>query len=634
MCGIVGLLGPSAADAVLVAELANALGHRGPDAKGQWQDVSSSIALAHRRLSIVDLSPAGAQPMLSADQRWVLAFNGEIYNHTDLRSSLREEGHDQWRGHSDTESLVEAISAWGVEATLDRCNGMFALAAWDRRDRVMVVARDRTGEKPLYVGAVGPDLMVASELKSFRHHPAWQHAVEPRALAWLLELGYVPAPWSIHPGVFKLPAGCLLKLNAVDAGWRPDLLGFESRVQHWWRLDDTISEARRAPWNEGPDAALKTLRALIDDAVSVRMEADVPVGALLSGGIDSTLVVASMARQSRSRVRTFTVGFDDPSIDETDLAQRTAERLGTEHRNLRLRPEAALELVARLPDVYDEPFADAAQIPAILVSEAARREVSVVLTGDGGDEVFHGYQRYLDAARIWKVLGNCPAHARTALARTLRSLGRHTPSGTHSARLLRQSARIGASDADEYGRALIRFVGAAPANAIGDPAWRRPPATLKGADVGEVLRWRDQAVALPEGIHTKLDRASMSVGLELRVPLLDPRLLEMAWRLPLHWHTQKGVGKLMLRRLVEDVVPVEVSAKRKQGFDVPIASWLRGPLRDWAESLLAPAALNNDSHLDTDHARWLWTSHLSGRADHGYALWALLMYRAWSERHG
>lgn len=634
MCGLAGILGPGSADPALASAFAAALAHRGPDAEGQWADPAAGIALAHRRLSIVDLSPAGAQPMVSADGRWVLAYNGEIYDHAALRARLEAEAPRRWRGHSDTEVLLEAIAAWGVEAALARCNGMFALAAWDRVERRLVLARDRTGEKPLYVGAVGADLVFASELKAFRRHPAWRHAVEPRALGWLLELGYVPAPWSIHPGVFKLPAGSLLRLVPGDAGWRPDAAGFAARVERWWRLEDAVAEARATPWEGGEDEALRALRTLLDDAVALRMEADVPVGALLSGGIDSTLVVASMARQSVRPVRTFTVGFDDPALDESAPAAAIARHLGTEHTHLPLPAGEALALVEHLPDLYDEPFADAAQVPAVLVARAARRAVAVALTGDGGDEVFHGYQRYLDAERAWGAIGAWPAVARAGLAALLRGAGRALPPGRWSQRALRQGARLGASDVDAYGRALMRFDGARAVDAGRDPAWAAVPSALDGAAPGERLRWRDQALALPEGIHAKLDRASMAVGLELRVPLLDPRLMQLAWRLPAAWHAPDGVGKRLLRRLAADVAPAGIAARRKQGFDVPLAAWLRGPLRDWAEALLAPAALAREPLLDAIHVRRLWRDHLSGRADHAHALWALLMYRAWSERHG
>lgn len=634
MCGLAGLMGPGAADAALAAAFSAALAHRGPDGEGIWTDPTSGIALVHRRLSILDLSPAGAQPMVSTDGRWVLAFNGEIYNHTVLRHRLDAESPRSWRGHSDTEVLLEAIAAWGVEPTLRHCNGMFALAAWDRREGALVLARDRTGEKPLYVGAVGPDVVFASELKAFRGHPAWRHAVEPSALAWLLEFGYVPAPWSIHPGVFKLPAGSVLRLHATDAGWRPSVEAFQARLQRWWKLDEVISAARAFPFDEGEGAALEAIQSLIDDSVSLRMTADVPVGALLSGGIDSTLVVASMVRHSQRRVRTFTVGFDDPAFDEAGEAAGIARHLGTEHTVLRLPAQAALALVSRLPEVYDEPFADAAQLPALLVAEAARREVVVALTGDGGDEVFHGYQRYLDAERAWRVLGPLPPGARAGIAGVLGRIGRGIPAGSLSRRLLRQSTRMGAGDADAYGRALMRFPGSRGLTNPNDPAWPALPESLSRASIGEQLRWRDQAIALPEGIHTKLDRASMAVGLELRVPLLDPRIIELSWRLPAQWHSRGGVGKRLLRRLLQGVAPTGIAQARKRGFDVPVRAWLRGPLRGWAAQLLAPRALAREPLLDAAQVSRLWQEHLAGRADNGLALWALLMYRAWSERHG
>lgn len=634
MCGLAGLLGPGAADSALLETMGIALAHRGPDGQGQWLDANAGVGLVHRRLSIVDLSPAGSQPMVSIDGRWVLAFNGEIYDHKALRAALEAEAPRTWRGHSDTEVLLEAISAWGVEATLARCNGMFALAAWDKRDGVLLLARDRTGEKPLYVGTVGQDLVFGSELKPFRRHPHWRHDVEPRALAWLLEVGYVPAPWSIHPGVFKLPAGSLLVLRAGDADWRPDVAAFNARIHRWWRLEDVIATARARPWRGDESEALAVLRGALDRAVALRMLADVRVGALLSGGIDSTLVVASMVRQSSTPVHTYTVGFEEPGIDEAAAAESTARFLGTRHTALMMPSGAALDLVGRLPDVYDEPFADAAQLPAMLVAEAARREVVVALTGDGGDEVFHGYQRYLDAERAWRMLGRLPRVGRRALAASLGLAGRCAPASPLRRRLLRQAGRMGAHDIEDYAAALIRFPGARPAERDGDPAWPARPVTLEGDCVGERLRFLDQVFALPEGIHTKLDRASMAVGLELRVPLLDPDLLALAWSLPSSWHARDGVGKRLLRNLAAASSPPGTANRPKQGFDVPVGAWLRGPLRDWAEALLAPSALAAEPLLDADHARLLWREHLAGRAEHGHALWALLMFRAWSERHG
>lgn len=633
MCGLAGLLGPGSFDSGLVGAMGLSLAHRGPDGQGEWRDPAAGIALVHRRLSILDLSPAGAQPMVSADGRWVLAFNGEIYDHADLRAALEADSPIFWRGHSDTEVLLEAIASWGVESALSRCNGMFAFAAWDRRERSLVLARDRTGEKPLYVGAVGHDLVFASELKAFRRHPAWRHAVDPDALAWLFEVGYVPAPWSIHPGVFKLPAGSLLKLSAEDANWRPCVSEFSRRADRWWKLEDVVARAKASPWTEGKEAALAAVRETIDDAVRLRMLADVPVGALLSGGVDSTLVVASMARQSSRPVRTFTVGFDVPAIDEADHALATARHFGTQHTEVNLPAGAALSLVGRLPEVYDEPFADAAQLPAMLVAEAARRQVVVALTGDGGDEVFHGYQRYLDAERIWAGVGKLSYSVRRAMASVCKITGRACPAGETRSRMLRQAGRIGARDIEDYGAALMRFPGARAVVRAADPAWPGVPAPLAGAGVGERLRFLDQAFSLPEGIHAKLDRASMSVGLELRVPLLDPRLLELAWRMPAHWHARGGVGKRLLRQLAREAAPSATALRRKQGFDVPVSAWLRGPLRDWAESLLSPSALAREPLLDPLHVRALWEDHLARRADHGYALWALLMFRSWSEHH-
>lgn len=633
MCGLAGVVGPGSFDAALIGSMGHSLSHRGPDGQGEWRDPAARIALVHRRLSILDLSPAGAQPMNSADGRWVIAFNGEIYDHADLRTALEADAPRSWRGHSDTEVLLEAIAAWGVESALSRCNGMFALAAWDRRERSLVLARDRTGEKPLYVGAVGPDLVFASELKAFRRHPAWRHAVDPNALGWLLEVGYVPAPWSIHPGVFKLPAGSLLRLSAHDAEWRPCVSGFLRRAERWWKLEDLVAKAKASPWKDGEQAALAAVKETIDDAVRLRMLADVSVGALLSGGIDSTLVVASMARQSSRPVRTFTVGFEVPAIDEAGQALATARHLGTQHTQVDLPAEAALSLVSRLPEVYDEPFADAAQLPAILVAEAARRQVVVALTGDGGDEVFHGYQRYLDAERNWSGIGRLPHAVRCAMAGGLRLAGRACPAGETRSRLIRQAGRIGVRDIEEYGAALMRLPGARGAPHAGDPAWPGVPTALSGAGVGERLRFLDQAFSLPEGIHAKLDRASMSVGLELRVPLLDLRLLELAWRMPPQWHARDGVGKRLLRQLAREAAPPGTALRRKQGFDVPVSAWLRGPLRDWAETLLSPSALAREPLLDPLHVRALWEDHLARRADHGYALWALLMFRSWSEHH-
>jgi asparagine synthase (glutamine-hydrolysing) len=633
MCGLVGILGPGSREPGLIHQLSQTLAHRGPDGEGWWIEPLANLALGHRRLSIIDLSTEGAQPMMSADGRWVLVFNGEIYNHAQIRAELDQLVFHSWRGHSDTETLVEAIACWGVEEALHRCNGMFAIACWDAVSHQVIMARDRLGEKPLYAGHVGRDLVFASELKAFRCHPEWTHRTEPRAVSWLSEFGYIPAPWSIHKGIYKIPAGALLRLNARDHRRLSSVDDFLGHLALWWNLDELVERARHSPWEGGLDSAVSVAGALVDDAVKLRMCADVKVGALLSGGIDSTLVACSMATQSLHPVSTFTVAFGEAGYDESTPAAETARRLGTDHRHIRLDPRLAMEVIADLPVVYDEPFADTAQLGAILVAKAARQHVTVALTGDGGDEVFHGYQRYLDADRNWNLLERIPAPARRGIATTSGLLGRIWPFTQSAQRLVRQGHRIGANQMEDYGRALMRFDGAQAGDLRSDPAWHTPPPSHNTWGIGEYLRWRDQKLTLPEGIHTKLDRASMAVGMELRVPLLDPRLLELAWRLPPSWHIQGRLGKRILRKVLGDRGYIEAAAGRKRGFDIPIAEWLRGPLREWAQALLESTALRQDPNIDGRRVTALWRAHQTCRADYGHALWAVLMYLAWSARY-
>lgn len=634
MCGIAGVLGRGAhACAGLLAEMGDALRHRGPDGDGVWTD-GVGVGFVHRRLAILDLSDAGRQPMSSRDGGWVLCFNGEIYNHRELRAELEARRPRVWRGHSDTEVLVEAIAEFGIDGALGRCEGMFALAAWDASRQTLHLARDRFGEKPLYVGWIGGEIVFASELKALRLHPEWRHSVEPHALAWYFQVGYVPAPWSIHQGVYKLPAATMISLSPIDAASLPGINGFQSRLKRYWRMEDVVAAARSQPWEGSHDEAMSAVQEALDASVRSKMMADVPVGALLSGGIDSTLVVASMARQSTAPVKTFTVGFDAGNGDESESAARTAQYWGCEHHPLALRGQSALRLIERLPEVYDEPFADAAQLPAILVSQALHEQVKVALTGDGGDELFQGYQRYLDASRNWRFLGRIPGPWRKALAGMVRHASTLTIRGRLAESLTRQATRIGSRDLEEYGRALMTFVGSAVDSGRQDRAWPSLPAALHGSSPGACLRWLDQAFALPEGINTKLDRASMSTGLELRVPFLDTRLFSLSWRLPDAWLSQGGQGKRILRKLAMTQAPPGTAVRRKQGFDVPMAQWLRGPLRAWAGDLLAPAAIAGDPLLDEVLIGRMFDDHQARKADHAHALWALLVYRMWSLRHG
>lgn len=634
MCGIAGLLG----DGVrrhprLLDAMGDSLRHRGPDGAGIWSD-GQDVGLCHRRLAILDLSEAGHQPLTSHDARWMISFNGEIYNHRELRSELESLRPRRWRGHSDTEILVEAISEFGVEAALRRCEGMFALAAWDTREKTLHLARDRFGEKPLYVGWLGGDIAFASELRALRLHPAWRHAVEPRALDWYFQVGYVPAPWSIHPGVYKLPAATLLSLVSSDAGCQPDIREFRGRLRNYWSIEAAVVAARSQPWEGSHEEAMTAVQEALDASVRSRMLADVPVGAMLSGGIDSTLVVASMARQSSTPVKTYTIGFREQGFDESHSAETTARFLGTDHACLELPADAAFKWIDRLPDAYDEPFADAAQLPALLVSEALRKKVTVALTGDAGDELFQGYQRYVDADRNWKVLGGIPLPWRSSIAATMLRASGWAKRGGLAEGLRRQAARVGSQDLESYGKALMTFVGALGQDVIDPVAWPAVPPSLADLPPGAMLRWLDQAFALPEGIHTKLDRASMSSALELRVPFLDTRLFSLAWRLPDAWLSRGGTGKCILRSLASRQSPPGTDSRRKQGFDVPISRWLRGPLRDWANDLLSPGALALDPFVDGVRVRRMFDDHMSRRADYAHALWAVINYRLWCLRHG
>ncbi|MCK7593332.1 asparagine synthase (glutamine-hydrolyzing) [Lysobacter sp. CAU 1642] len=610
------------------------LAHRGPDAAGVWRNDDCSIALAHRRLRVVELSEAGAQPMASANGRWVLAFNGEIYNHASLRKSLESTADVRWRGNSDTETLVEAIASWGVKDALQRCNGMFAFAAFDTRSGALTLARDRFGEKPLYLGMVGQDWVAGSELKAFREHPDWRHVVEPRALDWLLSFGFIPAPWTIHPGIFKLPAGAMIRIARADRLWRPDVDVFMSRVERWWDLGDMVQRAAQDPWTGSEWEAQALVGEALDRAVGLRHQADVPVGALLSGGIDSSLIVSSMVRMSAGGVKTFTVAFDEPDVNEERVAADTACRLGTDHTTVHLAGGAALASVQRVVDVFDEPFADVAQLPALLVADAARQSVTVALTGDGGDEAFHGYQRYLDGERNWQALRLFPWQVRRLLALGGGGMGRIVPPGRVSAALNRQASRVGVQGAEAYAQALLRFSGSESINFLDDPAWPRMPGWLSGSGFGARCRFLDQALLLPEGITHKLDRSSMAVGLELRCPFLDHELINLAWRLPSSLLCDGRSGKTVLRNLVAERGLADVSQRRKQGFDVPIGAWLRGALFDWADSLFRPAMQGDDPLLDAQWLSRVWRQHISKRADHGYVLWATLMYLAWCDRHG
>lgn len=616
----------------MLTVMADALQHRGPDADGVWTDADAGIGLAHRRLAILDLSPCGAQPMVSASGRFIICFNGEIYNHPVLRAEIEARRPVAWRSHSDTEVLLQAIEVWGVDAALERCNGMFAFAVWDRRTRTLTLARDRMGEKPLYVGRVGGLLAFASELKAFRCLPGWRGALEQRALGMLLRFGYIPAPWSIHESVFKLPAGCTICFAAADACLPLGLDEFTARTRRYWDLARVAEAGISEPFPGDEPAALVALETLLADAVSQRMVADVPVGALLSGGVDSSLIVALMQRASDRPIRTYTIGFREDRFDESHHASRIAAHLRTEHTELHLTPSRALDVIPSLHEVYDEPFADPSQIPTILVSAVARQHVTVALSGDGGDELFLGYRRYIDAMRLWRRIGCWPVGARRALAATLCIIGR-TTGGSFGYRLDRLGCRIDAADFDAYYSNLVSLcLTPTTANSWPESLPNEPMIPARLATPGQRMQFADQRAYLPEDILTKTDRASMAASLELRVPLLDHRLVEFAWRLPEPLQRNGRIGKALLRHLLYRLVPRELVDRPKQGFEVPLDDWLRGPLRDWMLDLVEPGHLRSAGMLNPVAVTRLVQDHLSGRGNHGYGLWPVLMFEAW-RRH-
>lgn len=641
MCGITGALDLSASQReddlrAVVDAMRDTLTHRGPDADGTWLDAPAGIALGHRRLSIVDLTSAGAQPMESASGRFVLTYNGELYNAPDLAADLAAAGH-RFRGHSDTEVLVEAIAAWGLERTLARANGMYAFAVWDRTDRTLHLVRDRLGEKPLYYGWFGSTLLFGSELKALRAHPAFDAEIDRGALTSYLRFNCVPSPQSIFEQVRKLPPASVLTIATGDA--RPQTA---TPRAYWSAVDAFAPEQARTGVTDAD--ATDELEALLLDAVRIRMRSDVPLGAFLSGGVDSATVVALMHAQGDQTVRTFTIGSTSRAHNEADRAALIANRLGSRHTELIVTGDDALVTVDRLPVVYDEPFSDSSQIPTLLVSELARRDVTVSLSGDGGDEVFGGYERYRWVPSISarnrrlpravreggaRLATAVPPRAWDALTAPLPSRWRPQIPATKVAKL----ASLATLDDPRamYGVLVSHFadpasivVGGHETTAVDDEPW---------ADDEVVARMmaRDTVTYLPDDILVKLDRATMSVSLEGRIPFLDHRIVELLAALPTSMKIRDGRSKWLLRQVLERYLPADVFAGPKSGFGVPIGTWLRGPLRPWAEELLATDRLAREGYLRPEPVRRLWDEHLSRRADWGYHLWDVLMFQAWLE---
>jgi len=615
--------------------------HRGPDAEGAWLDARCRVAFGHRRLSIMDLSSQGAQPMSSHSGRYLLIYNGEIYNHMEIRAQLDSAGSAvPWRGHSDTETALAAIERWGLHAALPRLNGMFALALWDRQEHRLHLARDRFGEKPLYFAFERGCFLFASELKALTPHPVFGDEIDRGALRAYMRLNYVPAPFTIYRAARKLPPATVLTVTVDPIA---ESISVGNPLPYWSAIEVALAARERRLTDRA--SARDELRELLASVVRSRLMADVPLGAFLSGGIDSSLVVAQM-QQSSNHVLTFTIGFDDPSYDESLPAAQVARHLGTTHTCERVTPSQAREAIVRMPAVYDEPFADSSQIPTYLVSRMAREHVTVALTGDGGDELFGGYQRYFVGQRAFPLIRSIPPWARRPLASLikamppaswqnvigwLRGLGGTRLSDLSGERLHRLALQLRASsEAHMYEILMARpddetvaLENGEERQSDGMSDWLAP------LPPAEAMMLFDTLNILPDDFLTKVDRASMAVSLETRAPLLDPRLFEFAWRLPLAWRISANTGKVLLREVLRERVPDEIVDRPKQGFGIPVGSWLKGPLRPWAESLLEERRLSREGYLAPGPIRRKWAEHLAGTHDRQNEIWAAVVFQEW-----
>lgn len=641
MCGIAGLLARQAGVSQAgLSAMTGVIAHRGPDDAGAWIDEAAAVGLGHRRLAIVDLSACGAQPMHSVGGRWVIAFNGEIYNHLALRAQLGSA--IPWKGHSDTETLVECIAAWGLERTLDACVGMFAFALWDRRDRVLHLARDRFGEKPLYYGWAGGNFLFASELKAMRAHTSFTNPIDRDALAAFAARNYVPAPRSIYRDIYKLEPGCILSVTQDAARTAPGTPPSEGRhggltLTRYWSYRNVLAAGAADPI-EAEEDAIAALDEVLGQAIAGQAMADVPVGAFLSGGIDSSAVVALYQHHSSTPVRTFSIGFEEAGFNEAEYAKQVAAHFGTVHQERYVTVQETRDVIPLLPAMYDEPFADSSQIPTHLVSRFAREQVTVALSGDGGDELFAGYNRHFAAPRLWDRLSLLPRPLRAAAGGPLSRLpaglwnalpGKRAPHfGSKIQKALRVAGQarrfddVYASFLDEWSFERSPVLGSnGPAALDLDP--------FPGAPDALRMMYADATTYLPDDILVKVDRAAMAVSLETRVPFLDHRVAAVAARIPLALKIKNGRGKHVLRELLYRQAPRALFERPKAGFAIPIGSWLRGPLRPWAEELLAPSRLAGEGYFDAAAVQARWRDHLSGRRDGTAALWAVLMFQAW-----
>lgn len=644
MCGIIGFWNSSQPNKSeylreIAQQMSATLIHRGPDDGGTWVDAEAGITLGQRRLAILDLSPEGHQPMVSANSRYIIVFNGEIYNFSSLRSDLERLGHT-FRGTSDTEVMLAAFSQWGVEASVKLFNGMFAFALWDRQERVLHLGRDRLGEKPLYYGWIGQTFMFGSELKPLKAHPEFNAEINRDAIALYLRHNYIPDPYSIYQNIYKLTQGCILTINCPSE---------EAKPKPYWSFREIAEAGILNPFIGSEQEAIAQLDRLLREAVKLRMVADVPLGAFLSGGIDSSTVVALMQSQSSQPVKTFSIGFREDAYNEAQYAKAVAQHLGTDHTEMYVTPQEAMAVIPKLPILYDEPFSDSSQIPTFLVSQLARQKVTVSLSGDGGDELFAGYNRYFWGRSIWNKIRLMPPLLRQLSAVSLTALSPQTwdrifanlnfllPSRAkvslpgdklHKlAEILRldsfETLYKGIVSHWQKPEALL-VEGSEPATALTNPEiWAELP------DFVQRMMYLDTISYLPNDILVKVDRASMGVSLEARVPYLDPKVVEFAWRLPLRMKIHQGQGKWLLRQVLYQYVPKNLIERPKMGFGVPIDDWLRGDLRDWAEDLLDENRLREEGFLNAQPIRQKWQEHLEGKRNWAGYIWDILIFQSW-----
>lgn len=649
MCGIVGFVNVNSsgnADEMrsLCASMTDSLSHRGPDGSGIWVDEKAGIALGHRRLAIIDLTESGHQPMVSSSGRYVIILNGEIYNFRAIRAEL-ESLACSFLGHSDTEVALSAIERWGFDAALSKFNGMFAFALWDRRDRILRLVRDRMGEKPLYYGWMGGSFIFASELKALREYPDFRVEVDRDSLELYLRYAYVPSPRSIYKGIHKLPPGTTLTLKEFTNRSIP-------KAVPYWSVESFTEGAVRHRFDGSESSAAEELNLLLKDSVRIRMESDVPLGVFLSGGIDSSLVSALMQAQATGPVKTFTIGFEEKAYNEAERAAKIAEHLGTEHTELYIGPGDSLNAIPKMPDIYDEPFADSSQIPTFLISKLTRQHVTVALSGDGGDELFGGYNRYFWGNFVWNRIRRIPRPLRTLGSKLLcgpsveswdmfmKPLLSILPAGLRHKNFGYKAHKIagilGAGTSESIYQALtslwsdpydvVKKNGQPPIMAL-NKKW-----CTEAYDFPELMMHMDMVTYLPDDIMVKVDRASMAVGLETRAAYLDHRVVEFALSIPLKMKIDRFKGKLLLRKVLDGYLPGKFFDSPKMGFAIPLDSWLRGPLRDWAESLLDEKKLDSDGFFEPRRIRAKWNEYLSGRGNWQYCVWAILMFQAWKER--